>query len=98
MRHLPFFYCLPGEKDEFLGRLVDDIPATGRKTGFIKEKRGSSGAKAASQAPTLDNSYGAKELPSSAARTVCVTNMIFPAALLSVLVQVLVPLDEESYF
>ena len=66
------------------------------KRGSLKKSGGSSGAKAASQAPTLDNSYGAEELPSSAARTVCVTNMIFPAALLSVLV--LVPLGVGSCF
>ena len=61
LRHLPLFIACTGEQDEFLDRLVDDILATGRKAGLVKEKRRSAGVKATSQLDSPHKFYGAKE-------------------------------------
>jgi len=52
LRHLPRFTVCTAEKDELLGRLVDDILAIGRKAGLVKESGGSAGVKAAPQVHT----------------------------------------------
>ena len=70
MRHLPLFIACTAEKGGLLGRLVDDVLATGRKAGLVKEKRRSAGVKATSQLGSPHNFYGAKEHSTSGPRTV----------------------------
>ena len=72
LSHLSLFVACTIEKDQLLGRLVDNILATGRKAGLVKEKRNSAGVKATSQPgpPHYSYFYGAKKHSTSAARMV----------------------------
>jgi len=77
LRHLPFFITCTAEKDEFLGRLVDDILAIGRKAGLVKEKRCESNT-----APIPPHYfYGAKTFIPLQAPERCETNIILLATI-----------------